>query len=207
MSEIRDLDLRFDRQAQRVISSRVFARDENEWYVEPSWCSARLFQCEPFIGDIWDPCCGGGRIVHAARESGYRASGSDVADRGFGGVWVADFLQIEPLGNVNSIVCNPPFRLMEAFARHAFSLRTTVKLAMIFPTARLHAAHWIAALPLRRVWLMTPRPSMPPGTYIAAGGKVGGGKVDYCWLVFERGYDGHPEMRWLRRDGGDHAGP
>jgi hypothetical protein len=31
-------------------------------------------------------------------------------------------------------------------------------------------------------------------------GKVGGGKSDYCWLVFEHGYNGQPEMRWLHRD-------
>ena len=47
---------------------------------------------------------------------------------------------------------------------------------------------------------MTPRPSMPPGGVIKAGGKVGGGKSDYCWLVFQIGYAGEPVMKWLRRD-------
>lgn len=55
--------------------------------------------------------------------------------------------------------------------------------------------------PLRRVWMMTPRPSMPPGHVITAGGKITGGKMDYCWLVWEAGYEGEAEIKWLRRDG------
>lgn len=51
-------------------------------------------------------------------------------------------------------------------------------------------------------WLMTPRPSMPPGHVIARGEKPGGGKMDFCWLVWDRSYhQGAPELRWLRRDG------
>jgi hypothetical protein len=41
----------------------------------------------------------------------------------------------------------------------------------------------------------------PPGDVIAAGDKPGGGRVDFCWLIFERGYSGFPELRWLHREG------
>lgn len=44
---------------------------------------------------------------------------------------------------------------------------------------------------------------MPPGEVIARGERLGGGKMDYCWLVFERGYAGEPFMKWLRRDRGE----
>jgi len=68
------------------------------------------------------------------------------------------------------------------------------------PTARLNAARWLENTPLQRIWLLTPRPSMPPGQHILDGGKVGGGKSDYCWLVWEHGYSGLPEIRWLHRE-------
>ena len=71
---------------------------------------------------------------------------------------------------------------------------------MIALWRRLPAARWLSALPLYHIWLMTPRPSMPPGSFIEAGGKVGGGTQDFCWLVFLQGYDGEPEVRWLRRE-------
>ncbi len=68
------------------------------------------------------------------------------------------------------------------------------------PVGRLNAAHWLKGTPLARVWLMTPRPSMPPGHVITRGEKPGGGKVDFCWLVWTRGRTAPAEMRWLRRD-------
>ena len=107
------------------------------------------------------------------------------------------FGSIEPRDN---IVCNPPFNCAGRFVLHALTL-TVRKIAIIFPIARLNAAHWTAETPLRRVWLLSPRPSMPPGHVIAAGRKPGGGKVDFCWLVFERGWRSAAELRWLHRDG------
>lgn len=108
-----------------------------------------------------------------------------------------DFFTIkEPCDN---IVTNPPFDIMRLFARHAIELARG-KVAMILPIARLNAASWLRETPLRRIWLMTPRPSMPPGEAIAAGQKPGGGKVDFCWLVWEQGYKGNPALFWLHRD-------
>ena len=59
---------------------------------------------------------------------------------------------------------------------------------------------WLEKTPLARVWLMTPRPSMLPGSRVLAGEKAGGGKSDYCWIVMQHGYKGPPELRWLQRD-------
>jgi hypothetical protein len=174
---------------------RAFQRHD-EHYVEPEWVSERLFQVEDFEGRIWDPACGFGRIVIAARKHGYDAYGSDIADRGWNNSQQDFFWYTSKHDN---IVTNPPFKIARDFAKHALN-RSSHKAAMIFPTARLNAARWLQGTPLRRIWLLTPRPSMPPGTHIAAGGRVGGGKSDYCWLVWEHGYRGAPEVKWLRRD-------
>ena len=42
---------------------------------------------------------------------------------------------------------------------------------------------------------------MPPGYVIARREKPGGGKTDFTWLIFERGYTGKAEIDWLHRDG------
>jgi hypothetical protein len=55
---------------------------------------------------------------------------------------------------------------------------------------------------LTRVYLLTPRPSMPPGQVILRGEEPGGGKQDFVWLVFSQQHKGPPELRWLHRDGG-----
>jgi hypothetical protein len=178
-------------------------RDENDFYVEPRWCSIRLFEEEKFDGEILDPACGWGRIVRAAIDAGYPAKASDIIIRQNGDAAVdalkreANFRDCD--GPAVNIVCNPPYRAYPTFAEHALRVATR-KVALIFPVARLNAAHWISGAPLRRVWLMSPRPSMPPGSYLEEGRKPGGGRPDFCWLVFEHGYSGEAEVKWLLRD-------
>jgi hypothetical protein len=184
--------------ATAKLDAHIWEREEHEHYVEPEWCSRRLFEEEAFSGPIWDPCCGFGRIPVSALAAGYDdVRASDIVNRGYPSRTL-DFLNFTTCGA--SIVCNPPFNIADKFALHALSLGAP-KVAMIFPTARLNAAHWLRGTPLQRVWLMTPRPSMPPGHVIARGEKPGGGKMDYCWLIWSRGYQGIVEMKWLRRDG------
>jgi hypothetical protein len=187
--------------ATKKLDAHVWEREANEHYVEPEWCSRRLFEDEPFEGQVWDPCCGFGRIPESARAAGFFVFASDIVDRGYSALSErSDFLCCNDHQASENIVCNPPFNIADQFALHALSLGNTRKVAMIFPTARLNAAHWLRGTPLRRIWLLTPRPSMPPGHVITRGEKPGGGKMDYCWLIWERGYEGHAETRWLRRD-------
>ena len=177
--------------------ARAYDRPD-EWYVEPSWCSARLFQEESFDGAIYDPCCGSGRIVISALKAGYRAYGSDINWRGWDST-PQDFLAHRDYHD--NLVMNPPFDLVPEFAGQALNLARH-KVAMIFPVARLNAARWLQDTPLRRIWLLTPRPSMPPGRLLTFGNTPSGGKTDYCWLVWQQGwFYNRTEMTWLHRDG------
>lgn len=58
-------------QIAKPIAAHAWAREANEHYVEPAWCSARLFQEEKLVGRIWDPCCGFGTIVKEALKAGH----------------------------------------------------------------------------------------------------------------------------------------
>jgi hypothetical protein len=183
------------------IKAHSWPRHTSDFYVEPPWCSDRLFDEEPFVGSIYDPACGGGNIIRAAEAHGYPAAGSDIEDRG----WLRglkhlqrDFFSMS--GETDNIVTNPPFKIAGPFFHKARQMANG-KVAMILPTARLHAAwSWLEGFPLRTIWLMTPRPSMPPGSAIAAGQKVGGGWTDYCWIVWQKSYFGRADIRWLHRD-------
>lgn len=183
----------------RKRNSHIYDRAEDDWYLEPHWVSERLFAVESFDRDsaILDPCCGTGRVADAAKAAGYRVLATDIVDRGYPDCRVQDFLKRKSAPA--SIAGNPPFDSVEAFARHALAIDAD-KVALIFPVPRLNAAHWLRELPLCRIWLLTPRPSMPAGSYVLAGGKVGGDRRDFCWIIFERGYRGEPVIRWLHRD-------
>lgn len=182
----------------RLIVAHKFKRDENEHYVDEPWCSERLFEVESFPIPVWDPACGWGRISQEAALYGPCVS-TDLIRRGYG-ISGIDFLKTKKMRDgARSIVCNPPFNLMQEFAVHALKLGAE-KVAMIALVRRLPSARWLQETPLSCVWLMTPRPSMPTGQHILEGGKVGGGTQDFCWLVWKREHRGLPSIRWLCRD-------
>lgn len=182
----------------RKRESHLWQRDAHDWYVEPEWCSTRLFEIERFEGEVWDPACGLGRIVCAASAAGLPTHESDIADRGRG--YQLDFLT--SWKRTANIVSNPPFGIAEKFVAHALDLAER-KVAMLLPANWVQGAkpsRWLENTPLFRVLFVAPRPSMPPGAAILAGQKPGNGTTDYAWFIWLRGYDGRAQLGWLRRD-------
>lgn len=183
-------------------NAHLWARHPEDWYVEPEWCSRRLFEVEPFSGQILDPACGLGRIVEAADSAGHPAFGADIVRRSHWCAAEVNFLDTWP-EFADNIVSNPPFGIADDFVKHALRVAER-KVAMLLPTKWMNSAargKWLETTPLRRVWLLSPRPSMPPGPVIAAGIKPGNGTTDFAWFVWARGYDGRPEIMFMRRDG------
>ena len=201
----------FADRAVRPRQSHIFRRDPHGHYVEPAWCSIRLFQAESFGAPgarILDPACGWGRILQAARNAGYAPIGSDIVDRrvdpgAFGRFHFStcDFLKNSPVRSTWSIVSNPPFDLVWEFTERALEIATH-KVAILTLLRRLPAAHWLQRLPLESVYLLTPRPSMPPASWIAAGNTPGNGTQDYAWLIFNKrlAIAREPQLRWLHRN-------
>lgn len=178
---------------------RAWDRHPEDWYIEPAWVNDGLFSAEQFEGRVYDPACGIGRIVAAARRAGLKANGCDVIKRA-PGFKVGDFF--EQSRKVDNICCNIPFRFAMAFIGHAINL-VERKAAILIPAAWIHAegrSRWLARMPLRQIWLITPRPSMPPGTVVVnAEHKISNGTTDFAWIVFEHGYTDRPNIGWIRR--------
>jgi hypothetical protein len=183
---------------KRPRRTHIFQRDPGDCYVEPHWCSERLFQEEIFHGPVHDPAAGTGRILKAARAAGLTVTGADNAPP-VPGMRTIDFLA-DNTARVN-VVCNPPYKdnSIQMFAEHALAV-TERKVCMLIPSARLNAAHWIEVTPLHTIWLLQPRPSIPPLSVILSGMKPEGGRPDFCWLMWEQRYRGAPQLRWLHRD-------
>jgi hypothetical protein len=200
--------------SKRQRNTHIWEADPHGHYPEPLWTSKRLFQVESFGTKgalILDPCAGWGRIPHAAMAAGYTAIGCDIVDRrheplshnGFKFV-LGDFFENPlpmPIRSAGSAVFNPPFTgdYIQQFVERALAI-VEFKVAALVPVRRLPAAHWLRGKPLETIWLLTPRPSLPPASYIRAGNEPGGGGQDFCWLVLRRGFDGSPAVKWLQRD-------
>jgi hypothetical protein len=49
----------------KPLDAHVWRKEADGFYVEPEWCSERLFAAEQFAGSVWDPACGTGRVPEA----------------------------------------------------------------------------------------------------------------------------------------------
>lgn len=184
--------------------AQIWERDEHDWYVEPRWVIERLFDAEPMEGRVWDGAAGGGQVVQVAREHGLKAFGTDIVSRG-PGIFPQDFMKPSTKREAVNFVSNPPYKLCVGepgcFVDLALQ-RTTGVVALVLPNAWAWGskrASWLKTTPLYKVYAVTPRPSMLPGTELAKGKKAGGGKKDYCVVVWRHGYVGEPKFGWLKR--------
>lgn len=184
--------------SERLKKEHQHFRDPNDFYQEPVSCSQWLFAREKFLGPIYDPACGEGHVLMAALEAGYEVRGSDIVDRA-GCYPVSDFLADEPAflpSQIVSSVSNPPYKDTEAFIdkmleRTQHKVAVLVRLAFLEGQARRKKFdEW----PLLRVWVFSPRVSMPPA---GRGIKATGGTTAYCWLVFDKLHKGPPTLGWL----------
>ncbi len=180
--------------APKLPMSGSAARMNGMW--NPKYAPAALLRCERFIGHVWDPACGGGNILRAASANGYQFQvvGTDIKQRGERAFWFRgehDFLNWTGQPLAQNIITNPPFArgvLAEAFIRKALDI-SVGKVAVFVDQRFLGGAGRAAGLwtdnPPDRIWMITPRPSCPPGAYLEAGNKAGGGTADYVWLVWD----------------------
>lgn len=179
-----------------------------DWYVEQAWVTHRLLDMLPELErDVvyLDPACGLCTIPQALVDRGFSAFGTDIATRTDSALFLAehnflgDQAQLLEAANGLSIFMNPPFSyqdgklvrgLAEAFVRRALAIATH-KVAVLLPLK------WLASAGRQRlfsefppsVYILSERPSMPPGDKIAAIGARSAhkrGKVDYMWLVWDK---------------------
>lgn len=193
----------------RKRESNLWKREINDHYVETEWCSQRLFESVRFTGNIIDPACGFGNILKSAKSAGLDAFGYDIVSRSPLCQQQQDFMSRdwETGVRVDNIVSNPPFGICDTKKGKAGFVdlaleRVGCVCALLLPANWVQGdtrSRWLATTPLRKVLFITPRPSMPPGHVLAGGGKPGNGTTDYAWFIWLKGFDGSPEVGWLRR--------
>ena len=203
--------------------AHLWARHPQDYYVEPSWCSERLFATVVFQGTVVDPACGSGNIVRAGRQHARKHGpydshmtkvlGYDLVSRCRECAAEEDFLAQD--FETDNIISNPPFGLCGKatkksahmvdfeFVRKALD-NATRKVALLLPLPWMTGADkakFLQSTPLAQVLVLTPRPSMPPGPVIEAGIAPGGGTEDFAWFIWDRAHKGAPTLGWLNRDG------
>jgi hypothetical protein len=129
-------------------------------------------------------------------QAGYEVISTDLVDRGYGTPRV-DFL-MESKALAPNIVTNPPFKMGEAFARHAVSLASgkVAFLCRIQFLEGLTRRELFRLSPLARVWVFSWRLPISRGE-VKPEAERQGSMATYAWFVWERGYTGKPTLGWI----------
>ncbi|WP_421878404.1 hypothetical protein [Pacificispira sp.] len=188
----------------RLFKESGYEREPDHWYVDEPWVSALLFAAfRDFAPLICDPCAGSGNIPKSARSFGYDVVSMDLRDRGYIALdRVGNFLGMTDLprgaAGVADFVFNPPYDrgvLAIDFIRHALTLTRRYVAAVVtesFLASEDRYLDFTEGLPLARVWVLSSRPSMPPG---GRGIKPTGGQTNYHWHLYDRLHP--PGAPWL----------
>lgn len=111
------------------------------------------------------------------------------------------------MGYPPNCVMNPPFfraKGLEAFIRKAISVfpgKICVFGDVRFLAGAARSNGLFREFPPQRVWIITPRPSCPPGAFLEGGGTAGNGSSDWCWMVWSHLEPmGETRLGWLRGD-------
>jgi hypothetical protein len=170
-------------------------REQDDFYPTPACGTRALLSVEKFPDPIWEPACGDGAIAEVLKAHGYHVIPTDLVDRGYGKGSV-DFL-MEWRGQAESIITNPPFKLLTPFIRHATAL-VSGKIAFLARLAALEGverASIYRTTRFARVWVFSRRLSIYRRGKRPTG--MGGGTVAFAWFVWDPSHVGPPTIGWL----------
>lgn len=176
--------------------SRV--RVENDYYATPIESTKALLNEENFVGDILEPCCGEGHISKVLKEYGYDVISNDLVDRGYG-EYNQDYLISTNL-KADNVITNPPFKYAKEFVEKSLQ-DTTGKVAMFCKIQLLEGVsrkELFENTPLKTVYVFSKRQNpLRNGSPVDENGKKWSSTMCFAWFVWEHGYEGNPEIKWL----------
>jgi hypothetical protein len=169
------------------MSQRVsgYARKALDQYETPSWVTQALIPHLPVLaGTVWEPACGGGKIVAVLRQAGFVVLGTDIATG-------TDFLRSSPRNGVSAVITNPPYALAREFIEHA--LRSVRVTAVLLRTDFDHAAtraHLFADCPVfAKKVVLTKRIRWIVGS-------TGSPSFNHAWFVWDQRNSDAPRLRY-----------
>lgn len=117
-------------------------RQQHDFYATDP-VAIELLKQTPFFDEnvktIWEPACGSGHLVEPLLKDGYTVYASDLYNYGYDYAVVGhDFLQDDPLENVDAIITNPPYKDALEFCERAVAIAP--KVAMFLKLTFLEGA-------------------------------------------------------------------
>jgi len=176
-------------------------RAENDYYATHPDSTKALLKVEEIIYPALEPACGEGHI--AEELAFHKTIATDLIDRGYGEGYI-DFLTFDfsKLGEINTVITNPPFSLFTEFMERALDIAQKKvilfgKLQALEGKAR---AGKMEKTPLKYVYVFKSRQQpLRNGSDIdeLTGKKMASSTMAFAWFVWYKDYVGEPIIRWL----------
>lgn len=144
---------------------------------------------------IWEPSCGKGAISNVLLSRGHKVISTDLHDRGYGTPNTDFFKQHTALAPI--IITNPPYNISTEYVEHACSIadKSAFLLRLVWLEGQRRREKIFNKHPLSKVLVFSKRiPRMHVPDY--TGEKVSS-TIAFAWFIFEKNYDGKPEIDWI----------
>jgi hypothetical protein len=170
-------------------------REENDFYATDPSAIDDLLKVETFNKDIWECACGEGHLSKRLKEYGYKVYSTDLIDRGYQDELV-DFLCSEKKFG-GDIITNPPYKYCSEFILKALdSIPIGNKIAMFLKLTTLEGQKRYEEIyskyPPKTIYVYSKRKEC------AENGKFKGtSAVCYAWFIWEKGFIGCPQIKWI----------
>lgn len=181
-------------------------REQDDYYATDPAAIDKLLAVEQPHNFIWECACGGGHLSERLSERGYNVFNTDIKNRGYTKQhFELDFLSQEekPFNFDYDILTNPPYKFAKEFVLKALELLHDgcrcymfLKLTFLEGKARFNEL-FKRTPPPRCVYVFSERVLCAKNAEFQRMKDGGGSAVAYAWFVWEKGYNGNTEIKWL----------
>lgn len=172
-------------------------RAEHDYYATDPRAAELLLEIEPELADsIWECACGENALADVFTSHGKTVRCSDIVARK-DGIEPLDFLKCREPMHETDIITNPPYKYAQEFVEKALSLvddgrYVCMFLKLTFLEGKSRRVMFSQKPPIR-VWVSSSRLACYMNGNMTQGMSV----TAYAWFVWQKGYKGHPELRWF----------
>ena len=176
-------------------------RQKHDYYATEPKATEVLLENETFNPEIWEPACGEGYMSKVLESAGYKVYSSDLIYRGYGDPKPFDFLKDGPVEFNGDIITNPPYKYAKEFVERALNtVKTGNKVAMFLKLTFLESKtrkELFRKYPPKVVYVSSSRLQCAKNGDFVKYGKGVGTAVAYAWYVWEKGYQGPTQLKWI----------